>query len=193
MIEDCSSFNIRDSLKPMKLEEVKEIQRLSTLPFSIAAINLSGSLNLGMMIRSAVIFGAETFYIIGRKRYDKRSTVGAHNYIDLKFITEDPEEYPHLVLNDILLKYNLAFVEQGGKDINSLHFGKGHLDRCFLFGSESNGVPKKLLEVGIKEAKAEVFSIPQLGVLRSLNVSAAASIIMHKVSMDLKPVEQQIV
>lgn len=189
---DCSEFNVNDKFKPLTLDEVKTIQQEKTLPFAVAAINLCGSLNLGMMIRSAVIFGAETFYIIGRKRYDKRSTVGAHNYINLKFITEDPEETPHLVLTDILLKYDLAFIEQGGKDINSLHFGKGKSDRCFIFGSESHGIPTKLLEVGIKEAKAEVFSIPQLGVLRSLNVSAAASIVMHKVAMDLKPVDQEI-
>lgn len=189
---DCSEFNVNDKFKPLTLEEVKSIQIQKSLPFAIAAINLSGSLNLGMMIRSAVVFGAETFYIIGRKRYDKRSTVGAHNYIDLKFIDEDPEEYPHLALNDILLKYNLAFIEQGGKDMNSIHFGKGKFNRCFLFGSESHGVPKKLLEVGIKDAKAEIFSIPQLGVLRSLNVSAASSIVMHKVAMDLKPVDQEI-
>jgi tRNA G18 (ribose-2'-O)-methylase SpoU len=145
-----------------------------------------------MMIRSAVIFGAETFYIIGRKRYDKRSTVGAYNYIDLKFITDDPEETPHLALNDILLKYDLAFIEQGGKDINSIHFGKGKKDRCFVFGSESNGIPKSMLKAGIEDANAEVFSIPQLGVLRSLNVSNAASIVMHKAAMDLKPVDQEI-
>ena len=58
---DCSEFNINDKFKPLTLDEVKNIQKDKTLPFAVAAINIFGSLNLGMMIRSAVIFGAETF------------------------------------------------------------------------------------------------------------------------------------
>ena len=77
--KDCSAYNICDEYKKMKLEEVKELQENNSLPFAVAAVNINGDLNLGSMIRTSVIFGAEKFFIIGKKRYDKRSTVGAHN------------------------------------------------------------------------------------------------------------------
>lgn len=180
---DCSEFNVQDKFKPLPLDCVKTIQKINTLPYAVAAINLCGSLNLGMMIRSAVIFGCERFYIIGRKRYDKRSTVGAHNYIDLKFLEKDCniENEAKEILQSIESNYTPCFIEQGGKDIDRITFAQEHFKPCFIFGSESNGIPKHMMTQTNK-----VYSIPQLGVLRSLNVSAAASIIMHKAMKDLK-------
>lgn len=180
MSEDCSAFNIRDDLKPLTLDKVKEIQRAATLPYSVAALNLCGNLNLGMMIRSAVLLGAEKFYIVGKKRYDKRSTVGAHNYIDLQFIECDPETESHVCLNILQKDYNVALIEHGGNDINYMNFGS-YIKSCFVFGTESNGIPKSFLDYGLDR-----FSIHQIGVLRSFNVSAAAAIVMHKVSSDLE-------
>jgi len=180
MTEDCSAFNIRDDLKPLTLDQVKSIQRAASLPFAVAALNLCGNLNLGMMIRSAVLFGAEKFYIVGRKRYDKRSTVGAHNYIDLCFVECDPETESHVCLNTLQKDYNVSLIEHGGNDINYVDFGS-YVKSCFVFGTESHGIPKAFLNCGLDR-----FSIHQIGVLRSFNVSAAAAIVMHKVSTDLE-------
>ena len=182
MSEDCSAFNIRDDLKPLTLNKVKEIQKAASLPYSVAAINLSGNLNLGMMIRSAVLFGAERFYIVGKKRYDKRSTVGAHNYIDLHFIECDPETEPSVCINIIQKDYSVKLIEQGGKDINHMDFGSCDKS-CFVFGTESHGIPQSFLDSCLHCYR---ISISQIGVLRSLNVSAAASIVMHKVATDLE-------
>jgi tRNA G18 (ribose-2'-O)-methylase SpoU len=44
---------------------------------------------------------------------------------------------------------------------------------CLVFGNESNGLPESFLNSDMKK-----ISIPQLGVLRSFNVSAAAAIVM---------------
>ena len=177
---DCSAFNIRDDLKPLQFDQVKQIQKAASLPFAIAALNLCGNLNLGMMIRSAVLFGAERFYIVGKKRYDKRSTVGAHNYIDLQFVECDPETESYVCLNILQKDYNVSLIEHGGNDINYMDFSS-YYKSCFVFGTESHGIPKEFLNYGLDK-----FSIHQIGVLRSFNVSAAAAIVMHKVSTDLK-------
>jgi tRNA (guanosine-2'-O-)-methyltransferase len=133
-----------------------------------------------MMIRSAVLFGAEKFYIVGKKRYDKRSTVGAHNYIDLQFIECDPETDPYVCLDILKKDYNVFLIEQGGTNINHMDFGS-YDKSCFVFGTESNGIPQAILDLNLSRC-----SIHQIGVLRSLNVSAAASIVMHKVATDLE-------
>lgn len=185
MSTDCSFFNVADEFKPLSLDEVQNIQKRESLPFSIALLNFSGNLNVGMAIRSAVIFGAEKVFLIGKKKYDKRSTVGAHNYIDIEYIDEDPIETPFLALNDICMEYDPYLVEQGGKDLYCEDFK--FKNPCFIFGCESTGIPKEIMDVG-KEFNFETVSIAQIGVLRSLNVASAAAIVMWKAAMDLRTV-----
>jgi tRNA G18 (ribose-2'-O)-methylase SpoU len=45
---------------------------------------------------------------------------------------------------------------------------------CLVFGSESKGIPQEI----VNDSRAEVVAIPQVGVIRSYNVSAAAAIAM---------------
>jgi tRNA G18 (ribose-2'-O)-methylase SpoU len=179
-MNDCSSFNVADHFKHLSLDQVQQFQRKNSLPYAAAALNLSGSLNLGMMIRTAVIFGCEKFFVVGKKRYDRRSTVGAHNYIDIKFIETDPFDKPFDVLQEIEEEYEPMIVEQEGYDINCEKFGYSWKKPCFLFGEENRGVPKEML------ISNKIYSIDQVGVLRSLNVSATCAIVLNKVAMDLK-------
>lgn len=170
------NWNIRDELKGKELDEIRRSQ--PRLPYSIGLINLDGSLNIGTIIRTAVIYGASSIHIFGKKKYDKRSTVGAHNYIDIHF-HKMPETI--LEISNLLdeYKFDPVFVEQGGMSIDTGYLeafvpGKTETAPCFIFGSESDGIPFDLYEYPF------VVEIPQYGVLRSLNVSAAASILMYK-------------
>ena len=103
-----NDWNVADEFKNMNLEEIRAIQKIESLPFAVGALNLTGGLNLGSIIRSAVIFGAEKFYIIGKRRYDRRSTVGAQNYIDIEYIEEDVSgiEGQKLILDKIGENYS---------------------------------------------------------------------------------------
>lgn len=178
-VVNSSGFNVLDDLKELPLDEIQSIQRASVLPYSVAAFNLDGNLNLGNIIRTAVIFSAEKVFIIGKKKYDKRSTVGAHNYIDLDFVhldADDPANFDE-IFNRLSVKYVPTAVEQCGADIND--YPLTSVRRCYVFGSESHGFPKDFLS-----RFASIISIKQYGVMRSLNVSSAAAIVMHKVASD---------
>ena len=183
-----NDWNVADEFKNMNLEEIRAIQKIESLPFAVGALNLTGGLNLGSIIRSAVIFGAEKFYIIGKRRYDRRSTVGAQNYIDIEYIEEDVSgiEGQKRILDKIGEDYNPIFIEQGGTDISIQNFY--HWNKCcFIFGEEGTGIPTSMIELSNQyNDKDRVLSIDQIGVLRSLNVSAAAAIVMYKVAMDLR-------
>ena len=135
-----------------------------------------------MMIRSACLFGAEKFYIFGRKKYDKRSTVGAENYIDIvQYAYDAPIGADESILYDLLeLKlennYDMILCEQGGYEINSIQYEnlKNRIKNpLFLFGSESFGIPRSIM----RNPNFHKVSIPQRGVLRSFNVSAAMNIV----------------
>ena len=68
------NYNVLDEYKNLSLEEIREIQSRSSLPFAICGFNIAGSLNIGMMIRTALLMGAETiegghrFLCAGRNR-----------------------------------------------------------------------------------------------------------------------------
>ena len=183
IIADTASnhYNVRDEYKENTYEQNVAITMSEQRRFSVGCINITGELNVGMMIRSACLFGAENFYIFGRKKFDKRSTVGAEKYINIVQYTFDDPMTADESINErleYLLKWNsVVLCEHGGTEIGShkarLLYKEELENPLFIFGSESHGVP----EVIGNNSHYYKVSIPQRGVLRSFNVSAAMNII----------------
>lgn len=166
------------------------------IPVSILLFNLRGEINIAMVIRTAAVMGCSKVYVIGKKSYDKRGTVGAEHYIDIEYITEGVRGADH---NKTIQDFDLlAFckernihpilVEQGGENIEEVSFYEYiRTDKhpCFVFGSESDGLPRHILSLSFRPRSIigdaiPCISIPQLGAMRSLNVSNAASIIIYE-------------
>jgi len=173
-------YNVRDEYKVNTYEQNVAITISEQRRFSVGCINITGELNVGMMIRSACLFGAENFYIFGRKKFDKRSTVGAEKYINIvQYNFDDPIHADESILNQLkLLNHDVILCETGGEVLgkdtwNSRKFNPPILHPLFLFGSESHGIPESI----VKSFNRKI-SIPQRGVLRSFNVSAAMNIIV---------------
>lgn len=173
-------YNVLDEYKGNSIEENVAICNRDRLKFSVGCINITGELNIGMMIRSACLFGAENFYIFGRNKFDKRSTVGAENYINIvQYVFDDPIHADMQIATKLqeiekTMKYNVVLCETGGVELSSKTSWATLKDGypLFLFGSESHGLPDTVSNsFNIK------VSIPQRGVLRSFNVSAAMNII----------------
>jgi tRNA G18 (ribose-2'-O)-methylase SpoU len=169
-----NSFNVRDDLKSLSVEEIRENQPKHN--FSICCGNITGDMNLSNIIRSAVIFGADKVYIIGRKKFDRRGMVGANNYIDIEFVgglvdelTLDWKAGLIKIQND---GYDPVFVETGGKSMDSSILGK---KPCFIFGNEGMGIPSEIID---EYSHLDLVTIPMYGVMRSLNVASCAAIVM---------------
>ncbi len=183
IIKDTASnhYNVRDEYKENSYEQNVAITLSEQRGFSVGAINITGELNIGMMIRSACLLGAENFYIFGRKKFDKRSTVGAEKYINIVQYTFDDPIHADAEINDrlmYLLKWNsVVLCEHGGTEVGSYKAKQKYKAEftkpIFVFGSESHGLP----DVVIQNEHFYKLSIPQRGVLRSFNVSAAMNII----------------
>lgn len=177
-------WNVKDEFKGESLAFLKAVCILDQLPFSVCAVNLTGNLNVGVIIRNASIFGAERAFVIGRRKYDKRTTVGAENYIEVIRVdgmNDDESVDSDAVYNTIIQHgYTPIFIETGGESIFHADFGELMKSRpCFVFGSEESGLPEDLIKRG------RVLSIPQRGVLRSLNVSTAAGIVLYEVNKSM--------
>ena len=111
------SFNVRDEFKDNTVAENVAICNRDRLKFSVGCINITGDLNIGMMIRSACLLGAENFYIFGRNKFDKRSTVGAEKYINIvQYVFDDPIHADESILNQLtLMNHDIILCETGGE------------------------------------------------------------------------------
>lgn len=170
-------YNVHTPLQKLPTQQVQKMSAATALPLALMLYNLHGDMNIGMSIRTAVILGCSDVFVVGRRRYDRRSEVGAKNYIKIHLLpTVGPEWFADNKLVPI-------FLEQGGtplEDFNFKPYFPGRLpEGCkvvLVVGSESFGLPLALL----RSLHAPILTISQYGVLRSLNVSIAASIVLYE-------------
>jgi tRNA G18 (ribose-2'-O)-methylase SpoU len=188
LLQNNSPFNVHDNLKHLPLDEIKDIANSYILPYVVMAINVTGDMNIGTIIRNSHIFSAEKIIIYGRK-YDRRGTVGSENYInvervnamDIMSMTYDEKEFvEYMHIN----KYVPIFIETGGEILGSFSWKErmkpiydAGYKPCFVFGNEGSGIPENLLN--IKFDNSFIVGIKQRGVIRSLNVSVSNGIIEH--------------
>jgi len=185
-------LNVRDEFKHLSHEEHLELHDDSRLPYAVACINLTGDLNVGSIVRSAAMLGCETVFIYGKKKFDKRGLVGAHNYQRIEYITIDlPDElgdFPPDVNYEILIQtldgmgYTPFGLETGGARIDQMAFTE-IVSPCIVVGNENMGLPDYL------RSRLPLISIPQSGIMRSLNVGVAAAIAMAEIQSQYLPAE----
>lgn len=172
-------FNVHTPLQNLPTERIQKISAATALPVSLMLYNLTGDINIGMSVRTAVILGCSDVFIVGKRRYDRRSEVGAKNYIHIHAL---PTIQPSFFAENKLIP---IFLEQGGIPLEDFSF-KPYLPNkipegykvVIVVGSEAYGLPLSL----IRSLHAPILTISQYGVMRSLNVSIAASIVLYEFS-----------
>jgi tRNA G18 (ribose-2'-O)-methylase SpoU len=178
-----NSHNVKDEYKQLQVETRKRIQSHDERPFAVGLLNVTGELNVGTIIRTAALFGAERIFIFGRKEIDNRSHVGAINYVNIEFVKcmDENLNIDLKILKTVMVRNNYwpIFIEQGGTDISKCDFELPEPGKpCLIFGNEGRGMPEEIWHM----AFCSIISIPQVGVMRSHNVSVAAGIAMWEMS-----------
>ena len=140
--------------------------------------NLTGDANIALAIRTAAVMGCSTIWIVGKKKYNKRALVGSHHYITINKIDS--------VDLNFFKKHNIQpfIIEQGGTPIEDMKFKK-YVNKpvCFIVGSESQGIPKDFIK---SMNDTPLLSISQYGMVKSLNVSIASSIVIFEYCKQLR-------
>lgn len=184
-------LNVADWLQDRTSDEIQQINSMRKLNYSVACLNVTGDLNTGIIIRTATIFGAQNCFLIGRRKYDRRTTVGAHKYLNV--IRGGDDALNAAGFQKLMNEHNVVpiFVEQGGVAIGSTEFKEwfatesfGESKRrhyCLVFGNEGIGIGRDLLSLSEKFG-TPIVSVPQFGIMRSLNVSACAAIVISRFS-----------
>ncbi len=185
-----NSFNVATYLQAQPLDKLKKLYHNISYDYAVAVLNLNGGLNCASIIRSSCIFGCQKVFIFGQKNFDANGMVGAQHYIDVQHIKDSLKEdktVDEKKFLDVMKKEKLTpiFIEQGGVDASTLNwrncFGNSTKQSriCFVFGNESKGVSSNILQTGNEFPGSCTVSIRQPGILRSLNVSVCAGVVLQ--------------
>lgn len=138
--------------------------------FSVLCTNIQGDFNVSCIIRSANAFLAKEVIIYGKKKYDRRGTVGTHNYTRFKHVRVDEDLDKIFSEFDVIVGIDNV---ENSKPINSYPWDKNK-KTLICFGEEQSGIPADVLK-----RCNDILYIKQYGSVRSLNCASAAAITLY--------------
>ena len=168
-------YNVHSCIQHLPVEKLKAASTKLCLPVHLMLFNLDGNMNVAMSIRSAAVLGCSDVWIVGRRKYDARPEVGAKNYIRVHKV--DAVSLEFFALNNL----QPFLIEQGGIPLEDMNFKpciREPMTPCFIMGSEGHGLSQEFMK--IMKPTAQTLTISQYGLVRSLNVSIAASIVIYE-------------
>jgi tRNA G18 (ribose-2'-O)-methylase SpoU len=159
--------NVIDYYKYWTVDAIRADLDTKRNNFSVLISNEFNDFNIGAIIRNSNAFLAKEVIILGKKSYDRRGTVGTHNYENMKYV---------------------RFIEELSLPENSLIVGVDNIDNAevidnFIYPSDRHvvlafGQEQIGLSDSIKAICHNFVYIRQFGSVRSLNVGVASGIAM---------------
>jgi tRNA (guanosine-2'-O-)-methyltransferase len=162
-----------------RLKRFEEVLALRTKYLTVVMEDVYHLHNASAVIRSADIFGIQEVHVIERrfgKRLDKKIALGAQKWTDIHRYKTTEE------CLRTLKKQNYTLVATTpGKDALPIDKLTISGKTAFLFGAEKEG----LSDAALDQAD-QLVHIPMVGFTKSLNVSVAAAIILHQMTIKLR-------
>lgn len=166
-------MNVIDSLKNFAIPDIKDYCHSTSIPASVAMINISGDFNLSTMVRNANFFGFRSVHYVGKKKWDKRGSVGTHHYTPM-YHHKDESSFISQLSGRTIIGIENNIPNYNHKTINLFHYEFNNtIQPIFLFGEENRGLSDFILD------KCDnILTIPNYGSVRSLNVGTTSGIVM---------------
>lgn len=163
--------NVRDEFKNRPNEEIREELDNHRSEMVLCLSNEIRDMNLSSCIRSANSFNINHVVMTGRKSYDRRGTVGAHHYIDVR---HEPELSSAMFWYKVD-GYHLVALEYDDRyDMSSVAEYKWHPKTLMIVGEEGRSISSEILDL-----VDDIVYIPMMGTVRSLNLASAVSIALY--------------
>jgi len=148
----------------------KLMSKPGPFPFVLILDHLKVDFNIGKIIRSAEAFGAHGVDVVGTSFFDPLPAKGCMKRVPWNMIKTFQESYQNWESKGFTF---YAFDSEASDSIHEVYFPD---NSAFILGHEGFGFTfKKELYPKIKFVK-----IPQFGLVESLNVSVAASLVMYE-------------
>ena len=163
--------NVVDHLKWMSTGEIKDKLVSQSKNFGLLLVNIDYDINTGTIIRAGNTFGAREVILYGRKKFDRRASVGAEFYTKFRQIEWEEQ------LQEVLEAYDVIIALENNLP-NTVQLPEfkwdPNLKYLICVGQEGDGLPQNILD-----QCNYTLEIPSFGSVRSLNVGVAASIVMY--------------
>ena len=162
--------NLVDKYKNLAVEKIKQDLASHSMPLSIAIENIQHDFNIGSIVRSANAFNVESVHIIGKKHWNRRGAMATEKYLS--------------VFHHPTIDLFLAWTKENKKEIIGIDNIEGSVslmnysfpeNPILIFGQEGPGLSEEM-----KTHCSALVAIEQYGSTRSVNVGAAAAIIMYE-------------
>ena len=174
-----STSDSKDTVDDLVEHTSSTVQSTHTkYPLIVIASLLDKVYNIAGLTRTCEIFGVQQLIvndinIINDTEYQSVA-VTAHKWLDIKQIQSINNSLINYCMYMKTHGYTIVAVEQTSSSVNVMDY-QFHTKSILLLGAEKQGIPIDLLHV-----VDQCVEIPQLGVIRSLNVHVAGSIVMYQ-------------
>lgn len=174
--EVTENSNTREIYKNSTLREIRADLEKNRSQLINVCMNLTKDLNKASMIRANNAFLGQAVFMVGKRRYNRRGTVGTHLYENVyhAHTLEDIVEYFKPLGYTVFAVDNVVLDGFTPENIWDVKFPEKSI---FVYGEEQRG----LSEDEIRLCDRMVY-INQTGSVRSLNVSQAGAVIMSEYS-----------
>jgi tRNA G18 (ribose-2'-O)-methylase SpoU len=147
----------------------REEYRRGLRPMAIAAWNITKEHNVGSLVRTAHAAAAEEVVLVGEREWNVEAARTSELFTTVTQLRDAATFHRYREEK----RWDLVAVELDARAVNL--FDAEYPERpCFLLGAELGGIPADLLD----EAKL-VVQIPQWGLVPSLNLAVAGSIVLY--------------
>ena len=172
---DARPANVQDEFMNLTVEQIRDATAAGRSKMVSVCMNLTSDFNKASIVRSHSAFLGAEIFMVGKRKFDRRGTVGSHCYNDI-YSSKELEPVIESLMADgytvVALDNNSAF------DCVPIYDVPLPSKTAFVYGEESCGLTDDALRL------CDVIAyIPQVGAApRSLNVASAASIAMSEYS-----------
>jgi len=167
-------MNVLDGLKELSIPDIAKYCQGNSLMASVAMVNVSGDFNLSTMVRNANFFGFRSVHYVGKKRWDKRGSVGTHHYTPMYHYKDEQSFLLQFAYGRTIIAVENNIPEYEDKTVNLFDYKFDTVtEPIFVFGEENKGLSNTILD------RANIIlTIPNYGSVRSLNVGTTSGIVM---------------
>lgn len=169
---ETQSKNVRSDLKSLTVQEINDVLNESRSEMINVCMNLTSDFNKSSVVRTSNAFLGKEVIMVGKKKFDRRGTVGSHHYENI-FHSEDIFE----VIKNLHERGYKVYAVDNVPEFNPkvIYDVELPVKTAFVYGEEQLGLSHEVMSLC-----DEVVFIPMTGSVRSLNVSNAAAIMMSE-------------
>ncbi len=161
-----------------RLAKLESVAKLSQLSITVILENVDDTHNVGAILRSCDSIGIRKIYVINTKEgilndkliVGKRTSMGTRKWVDVQF-------FRNLEACISAVRIEHPFIVGAALSVDSSSYLQNDFTKsvAIMFGNEHDGLSAE----AIFNCDA-LICIPQVGMAESLNVSAAAAIILYE-------------